>query len=161
MDVHSPFRRGGICGSGEKEMTAKEYLSGVRRNRLHCRSLGDRLKEIENEMTGLKAITYDRDRVQVSPSNKMEELYIKIDGLSEKFAKALLKYQTSVQKAERQIGDMPKETHREILTLRYLKDGEDGRQMTFEEIACKMHKSYEWVCHLHGHALKEFERMYL
>lgn len=142
-------------------MTAKEYLTDIRRQRLHCLSLAERLEEIENQVLGLKAITYDKDRVQVSPSNKMEELYVKLDSISEKFARSMIKYQTAVQKAERQIGDMPKETHREILTLRYLRDDDYGRQFTFEQIACIMHKSYEWVCHLHGYALKEFERMYL
>lgn len=142
-------------------MTAKEYLTGIRRKRLHCLSLRERLSEIENQMSGLKAIVYDRDRVQASPSNTMEELFVKYDELTEKFVRASLKYQTAVEKAERQINEMPKEAHREILTLRYLKDDANGRQMTFEQIACVVHKSYEWVCHLHGHALKEFERMYL
>lgn len=141
-------------------MTAKEYLTAVRRKRLHCRSLGDRLQELETEMMGLKAITYDKERVQVSPSNKMEELFVKMDAVIDKYGKSLLVYQAAVQKAQEQINEMPKETHREILTLRYLQDDEQGRQMTFEEIACKMHKSYEWVCHLHGHALREFERLY-
>ena len=142
-------------------MTAKEYLTGIRRQRLHVLSLQERLEEIQNQMSGLKAITYDKDRVQVSPSNKREELYLKMDGIAEKFTRAYMKYQLAVQKAERQIGDMPKESQREILTLRYLRDDEHGRQMTFEQIACIMHKSYEGVCHLHGYALNEFERMYL
>lgn len=142
-------------------MTAKEYLNGIRRKRLHCLSLRERLSEIETQMSGLKAIVYDKDRVQASPSNKMEELFVKYDEITEKFMRSAIKYQKAVEKTERQINDMPKETHREILTLRYLKDDAHGRQMTFEQIACTMHKSYEWVCHLHGHALKEFERMYL
>ena len=142
-------------------MTAKEYLNGVRRQRLHVLSLQERIAEIEIQMQGVKAIAYDKDRVQVSPSNKMEELFIKMDRLSEKFLRELLKYQAAVDKAKRQINEMPKETQREILTLRYLEDDGHGRQMTFEQIACTMHKSYEWVCHLHGYALKEFERMYL
>ena len=142
-------------------MKAKKYLGEIRRQRLNVISLYERIEEINHQMSGLKAIVYDKDRVQVSPSNKMEELFAKMDELSEKFVQANIKYQTAGAKAEQQIKGMPKETQREILTLRYLKDGEDGRQMTFEQIACIMHKSYEWVCHLHGNALREFERMYL
>ena len=142
-------------------MTAKEYLSDIRRQRLHVLSLQERLKEIETQMSGIKAITYDKDRIQISPSNKMEELFIKADALSAKFTRSLLKYQAAVEKAKEQINGMPKESQREILMLRYLTDDKNGRQMTFEQIACIMHKSYEWVCHLHGYALKDFERMYL
>lgn len=142
-------------------MKAKEYLTNIRRQRLHALSLHERLEEIHTQMAGVKAITYDKDRVQISPSNTMEELFVKYDALSDKFVRTMLKYNAAVEKAKRQIDEMPKETQREILTLRYLEDGENGRQRTFEEIACIMHKSYEWVCHLHGYALKEFERMYL
>ena len=142
-------------------MTAKEYLTGIRKQRLHCRMLAERIEELNNQAQGLKAITYDKDRVQVSPTNKMEDLVLKMDEISGKFSKSIDRYYKSVEKATKQISDLPKETHREILMLRYMKDDENGRQMTFEQIACIMHKSYEWVCHLHGHALKEFERMFL
>ena len=84
-----------------------------------------------------------------------------MDEISGRFLRSINQYYKAVEKATKQIAGMPKETHREILTLRYLTDNNDGRQRTFEEIACTMHKSYEWVCHLHGHALREFERMYM
>lgn len=47
------------------------------------------------------------------------------------------------------IAAVPDETMRLLLQLRYM----DG--LTWEEIAVKMHYTYQWVCVLHGRALKE------
>lgn len=142
-------------------MTAKEYLNQVRRNRLHCQILDERIKELKAQAQGLKAIVYDKDRVQVSPTNKLEEYTVKIVALEDKQSKALWKFDELEETIRRQVMQMPSDTHREILTLRYIKSETDGRRITFERIACIMHKSFDWVRHAHGQALREFERRYL
>ena len=48
---------------------------------------------------------------------------------------------------EKTISAVQDDTLRELLRFRYI----DGR--TFEEVAVRMHYSYQWVCILHGRAL--------
>ena len=55
-------------------MKAKEYLSQIRNMKDALDRCYDHIEELCHEASGVKAIVYDRDRVQVSPSNKLEEL---------------------------------------------------------------------------------------
>lgn len=141
-------------------MKAKEYLNGVRRRQLFCRTLAEKLDELEHQATGLKAITYDKDRVQTSPENRMEDLMVQISRIEERYNKAITEYHRYVLEATERVLRMPNDAHVEILRLRYLTD-DNGRRMSFERIACLMNKSFDWVRHLHGAALAEFERLYL
>lgn len=141
-------------------MTAKEYLGKIQIYRRAIMSTQLRIEELEHQASGLKAITYDRDRVQVSPENRMEELMIKIDAQAGKMARQIIKYQTELQKRERQIMAMDNPDHAEILRLRYLETDGSGRPMSLEEIACYMHLSFYRTAHLHGEALSAFDRRY-
>lgn len=142
-------------------MTAKEYLSKIQTYRKAIESTREHIEEMYTEAAGVKAIVYDKDRVQVSPSNKMEELMVCINTEAEKMSRQILKYQTEVQKRIEQIAGMERADHAEILRLRYIDTDNDGRQLSLEWIACMMHMSYDRVRHLHGEALEAFRRKYL
>lgn len=142
-------------------MTAKEYLNGVRRKRIHCRMLKEQREELEAQAQCVKAIAYDKDHVQASPRNSMEELVATIVEIEEQYDKLLWEFHVANLKAERQIRAMKNPAYADVLWLRYMVDDENGRQMSIERIACEMYKSYEWVRHIHGSALKEFEKLYL
>ena len=142
-------------------MTAKEYLSRIQTYRRAIMSTQLRIEELEHQASGIRAITYDRDRVQVSPENRMEDIMVKIDGQVRKLSKQIMKYQAELSKRERQIMAMENPDHVEILRLRYLDLDDDGRPMTLEEIACCMHRSFYRIAHLHGDALEAFRKKYL
>lgn len=142
-------------------MTAKEYLNGIRRKRLHCQMLEEKRAELETQAQGMKAITYDKDRVQTSPRNSMETLVTQMVALEEMYGKVLWEYHTANLKAERQIKSMSNAAYAEVLWKRYMEDDENGRQKSIARISCEMYKSYEWVRHVHGNALREFEKLYL
>lgn len=127
---------------------------------MYVKALEDRVAELEHKMQGLKAITYDADRVQTSPTNRMEELYMALEDAVERNVKKYKKSVGEIEKAFEQVHMMDNPLHIEILTLRYFTDDEDGRQMSLERIACIMHRSFDHVRHLHGRALQEFERIY-
>lgn len=141
-------------------MTAKEYLNGVRQKELHCRMLHEKIEELYAQAGGLKAITYDKDRIQVSPENRLEELVIRIEEVSAEYAKEIVKCRREVEKITAQIDGMENPLYKEVLRYRYV-ESDHGRRMSFEKISCLMHKSFDWVRHLHGAALQEFERRYL
>lgn len=142
-------------------MNAKEYLNGVRQMRIHCRMLYDRRNELYAQAQGMKAIAYDADRVQTSPRNSMEELIVTLEEMGDEYASEIRECVKATRTASRQIRRMKNQAYADVLRLRYMVDDECGRQMSIERIACEMCKSYEWVRHIHGNALREFERLYL
>lgn len=144
---------------GEK-MTAKEYLSKVQTYRRAIESTQLRIEELYAQASGVKAIVYDKDRVQVSPENRFEQFMVQIDAEAAKMARQIKKYQTEVQKRQDQINEIGKPEYAEVLRLRYLESEKDGTQMTLERISCIMHRSYNNVKHLHGWALQEFQKKY-
>ena len=114
------------------------------------------LDRLIHELTGLKAIVYDKDRVQTSPTNMIEEQMVRLDELTADYAMALARREEAIRIREEQIGKMPKVQHREILIERYLRQ----RRKSFERIACDTHRSYDRVKHLHTEALIEFARIF-
>ena len=135
-------------------MTAKEYLSKIQTYRQIMQTYADRIEELYHEASGLKAIVYDKDRVQTSPEQKMEKIFAQIDTVAEKYVKARLRYEREAQKRIDQITKLDNAMHVRMLTLRYV----DGKR--WEEIACLMHYSFRHVTRLHGQALAAFTARY-
>ena len=142
-------------------MTAKEYLSKIQTYRRTMETYAQRIEELYHDAMGIKAIVYDKDRVQVSPENRFEEMMVRIDTVAGRWTKARLKYEAEVLKRVEQINGMDRPDYVEILRLRYIETDKDGRQMSLEEISCRMHLSFYRVAHLHGEALEAFRRKYL
>lgn len=139
-------------------MTAKEYLSEIRKQRRIIRTLEQRAEELRAQAEGVKAITYDRDKVQVSPSNMMEEIIPKLVETEEEYARQILRYHTEMQKRIDQIAAL-RSDYAEILRLRYVEG--NGHPLRLEEIALRMFMSFNRVRHLHGEALEAFRRRWL
>ncbi len=124
-------------------MTAKEYLSQVQRMRTRVHRTEGHMEECYLVILEMKAI----ERL-LSKSYRPQ-----LDGL-----KAIISEQADeirecreyITGAERFVQALPKATHRELLTLRYLQE----RTLSFEEIADVMGRSESWVRHLHVNALK-------
>ena len=142
-------------------MTVKEYLLKIQTYRKAIESYHQKIEELYVEASGVKAIVYDKDRVQTSTVNRFEEIMVKVDIEAAKMARAILKYQAAVQIRTEQIAGMDRADHAEILRLRYVELDDFGRQMSLEQIACIMHLSFFRVAHLHGEALEAFRRKYL
>lgn len=141
-------------------MTAKEYLLKIQGYKRIMQSYADRIEELYHDASGLKAIVYDKDRVQTSPEDHMEQIFMRIDAEAEKYVKARARYEREVRKRVEQIAGLGGD-YAEILRLRYIDTDKDGRQTSLEAIACMMHLSYWRVAHLHGEALEAFHRRYL
>lgn len=143
-------------------MTAKEYLSKIQTYRRAVQTYADRIEELYHDASGLKAIVYDKDRVQVSPENKLEKIFEKIDREAEKYAKARLKLEAEVQKRVDQIAGLERAEYAELLRMRYIED------MNLLQITLAMKDkdggqrySYDHVKHMHGWALSAFQKKYL
>ena len=135
-------------------MTAKEYLLKIQTYRWIMQKYADRIEELYHEASGLKAIVYDKDRVQTSPEDRMERIFIRIDAEAEKYAKARARYDREVRKRMEMITALENPAHVELLTLRYV----DG--LKWEEIACAMGYTFRHTTRLHGEALSAFSRRF-
>ena len=142
-------------------MTAKEYLQKIAIYRRALDSAAYNIEALYAEAAGVKAIVYDKDRVQTSPENRFEKMMVRIDAEAEKWARMRARYEREVRKRIDQISRLSNPDHAEILRLRYIDLKKDGRQRTLEEIAVQMVKSYPRIKHLHGEALEAFRRKYM
>ena len=112
------------------------------------------IEELYHEASGIKAIVYDKDRVQVSPENRFEAIMVKLDAEAAKWGKARLRYEAEVRKRTDMIAGMDILAYAKVLTLRYV----DGKR--WEEIACVTNYSFRHVTRIHGKALNAFARQY-
>ena len=135
-------------------MTAKEYLQQLDTLRDEIESTNLALEKIFTEAQGIKAIVYDKDKVQVSPDNHSENFMIKLAELGDEYARMQMSYKLERDKRIAMINGLSNPIHVRILRKRYI----DGK--TFEEIAVALHYTYRHVTRLHGSALQEFSAKY-
>ena len=135
-------------------MTAKEYLQQLDTLRDEIESTNLALEKIFTEAQGIKAIVYDKDKVQVSPDNHSENFMIKLAELGEDYARMQMRFKLERDKRIAMINSLANPIHVRILRKRYI----DGK--TFEEIAVALHYTYRHVTRLHGSALQEFTAKY-
>ena len=142
-------------------MTAKEYLSRIQTYKRAMINIELRLEELRHQAAGVKAIAYDKDRVQVSPSNVMEETIVRIDRELTLWMQAQDKYDKALHRTLSRIQQLDNPMHVEILMLRYVNLDDRGHMKSLEEISCVMHLSFYRTAHLHGEALHAFGKKYL
>lgn len=135
-------------------MTAKEYLNKIQGYKKNLDKLQENLEFLYEKASGVKAITYDKDRVQVSPENRFEEYMVKISAEAEKYARMLFFYSETLTEGTKRIMGMKNATYSQVLMLRYIKG------LRWEEIACEMNYSFRHVTRLHGSALAAFSSQY-
>lgn len=138
--------------NGIKEMSAKEYLSQVRRGeaditRLNCDK--QNLYEILYSLGG----TREGERVQTSKNaDRFGSIFVKIeekDCLIEKKLKELIDFKIEVAD---EICTLSEPKYAELLYKRYI------QFKSFKQIADDMGYSYRYVIKIHGYALLEFEK---
>ena len=135
-------------------MTAKEYLDHIKRCYQTMQALYDRLVEVRTKIEGLKAITYDRERVQVSPTNKTEELIAQLVDTEDKLSKEVREHFDEVVEATKRIYSLDNERQIQVLEMRYIKG------MRWQVIADELNIEYRSATRMHKKALRNFERKY-
>lgn len=140
-------------------MTAKEYLLEIQKYHfmvVNKEKQLNRIQESVNQLLSIQGIRYDRDRVQTSPQDQMSESVAKLLDAERDLERCIMDYNTVINKRVDQINAMEKTEHVIILSKRYLSD----RTTNFETIADEMGYSYNRACHIHGEALRAFEKKY-
>ena len=137
-------------------MTAKEYLKEIRVYARAIQRMKRRIKEMDEDLYTIGGFDYSRDRVQNQvPGDLLSDKVIRLIELQKKYMKTVDAYYAGLIERERQIMDLPKPSHRQILVTLYV----DG--MSLSEAANEMGLSYYRACHVHGEALMEFSKKFL
>lgn len=137
-------------------MTAKEYLSKVIKLRRKIDSLTRKEEELRAKAEGMKAIVYDKDKVQTSAVDRMPDVITELVETQIQIAEAISECYRYIARCEDMISAIHSIKQAEVLRWRYLEDN-NGRQYYFSEIADKMDiRDVRSVIKLHKRALKSF-----
>ena len=142
-------------------MTAKEYLSEIGNLRRRADVIRKRIADLNEDMTTIGAIEYDRDRVQTSPTNRQEDKVIKIVDIKTQYEDELAQcYELEKEIIER-INKLSKQIYVDILIRRFVELKPNNQMHTLGWIADEMGYSEDWIKHQYGLALTEFEGLWL
>lgn len=127
----------------------KEYL-------LDIRNLDSTINRKLEELDSLKSLSEkvtssysDMPRGTSACTSRMENIIVKIIDLSNEINDEIDKLVDLKLEARAMIEAVKNPEYRNILSLRYLCN------KTFESIAVEMGYTYQWICVLHGRALKD------
>lgn len=139
-------------------MKAKEYLSKVIKLKRMAESLSRKEEDLRTKAEGLKAIVYDRDKVQVSAADRMPDVIADMIMVQEQMGETITECYRYIQTCENRISVLKSSKQIEILRWRYIEDN-NGRQYYFSEIAEKMDmQDTSAAIKLHKRALKSFAK---
>lgn len=131
-------------------MRAKEYLDQIRKIDIKVGQRITELNEMRARLSMIEGIDYSKDRIQSSPSSGNKQIEDIVD--LEAALMDLIRVEATLK--HRIIGEiqgLDNPTYVDLLFRRYVEC------QSFERIACDMGYVYNYVCNLHGEALKEFE----
>lgn len=134
-------------------MTAKQYLSQAATLKRRIKQIEDRIEEIRTESSSPKAIRYDKDMIQSSPTgDALVNYMIRIEKEERKLYALKTKYLDTYEDIRTRLIAVNPDIYSDLLYMRYLE------QKTLVQISEELSYSYEWTCRLHGRALQAFSR---
>ena len=132
-------------------MTAKEYLRRVRDAESDLRSAEMDYQRARDDVMNLKAIEYDKDKVNNSHIGDLSDAIAALEKYAARVSEQWDRLIAMREEAKERIGEIADGRYREVLHRRYLQ-GE-----SWENIAVGMGYAFRTVLWLHGKALKQFE----
>lgn len=133
-------------------MTAREYLSEVQRLQTIIEQKQERIKEIRESVSTVRAVRFDLEKVQGGGhTDKIGEAVAKIVDLEKEVENDMIKLFYRQHEIINQIHRVDNLNHMTLLFKRYY-EGKD-----FKTIAREMKLAYDYVKCLHKPALKAFE----
>lgn len=135
--------------------TAKSYLMQIKIQNDAIEKNLRKLEKIRSEMLGTSGLDYSRDRVQVSPKDRMSVLVAEYVDLDKRINDMIDQYVDHRRKVMDRIFGLENKVHRMILIRRFVMFQSIG------ETAESMKRPERWVCRKQNAALKAFEAQYL
>ena len=134
-------------------MTAKEYLNRIRAMDFQILKKKEQLARLEDLRGQVRGFDYSGVKVQTSPhGDETINKSLEIMELEQDITNRMVVLEKTRDEIMAEISTLPKQIHVELLTLRYC------NLERFEQIAVDMCFSFDRIRHLHGEALKSFQR---
>lgn len=135
-------------------MRAKDYLGQIRRLDMRIGQRITELNQMRERLSILTGIEYSRDKIQATPTSGNKQIE-KIVDFENEILQMITDETDLKNKIIAEIQILDNALYADILFRRYVEC------LSFERIACDMGYAYNYVCNLHGNALKSFENKVL
>lgn len=137
-------------------MTAKDYLREIRKIDLLIDQKITEYDALRSGRSYVGGMDYAKDRVQTSPEGTgFARLSDKLTDLQREIDREIDEWSDTRHERINQIQRLARPEYVDILFRRYVK------YQSFESISSELRYSYNYVCNLHGEALREFEKKVL
>lgn len=138
----------------QEVLKTRRYLNQIKEADAQIKAAMYRIKDIKKAQAYLSGISYNKERVQTSPSGaaSFENEIIEIADLEKEARQMIVDREKTKQAIVAQICSMSSPRHISLLLRRYVED------RTNMEIADEMALSEEWIRHQVADALNEFYR---
>lgn len=147
-------------------MRVRDYLKAVRKEQGELQNLID-VRDTKNASLQPSGIRYDKDKVQTSPKNKMEEIAAEVLELDKYIEKQIHTLTARQYEALRMIDTLDDPDERQVLRRYYLElmpKKVNGvmvsKKATWEDVAEKTHWSRSQVFLIHDRAILKLEEHY-
>lgn len=136
-------------------LDARNYLRQIHKLETRISMRQRQIKDLRRSIAYLHSVDYSADRVQTSPSGAgFTTDAIRLADMELDIERKIHACEELRELIISQIERMDDQRHIDVLSDVYV------HRMDLMDIAAEMHYDYYWVCHLHGEALKAFERKY-
>lgn len=136
-------------------MRAKQYLGQLKNIKNDIGRIRMQILDIDMKLKSPGALRYDKDPVQTSPSNQMEEQIVRLVEMKDRLLQKENAYREKFMLINEQLDSLENPLHREILKQFFLE------QKKIWKIAIDMDYSQQHIYNHFSIALSEFEDKYL
>lgn len=131
----------------------KEYFKSLRTEQREINHLSQMIQR--EELTLLpKAITYDKDRVQTSPDDKLLASMAEMDEMRKELSRSITILKNKQAKAEAYIIRLDVPEEREVMRYYYL-DTQGSRLLSWDDVGELMELGMRSVYRFHGNAISK------
>lgn len=134
----------------------KDFFRQIRREQSEINHLSRMIKQ-EEMLLLPKGIVYDKDKVQSSPEDKFSEICARISDMQEELECSIFDLKTRQAKAEKMIRLLEDPDEREVMRYYYMTT-DNGRLLTWQDVAIRMNYYRRHVIRIHGNALIHLEK---
>lgn len=137
-------------------MDVREYLRKPFEYEMKYNARIRHLKKLRAEISPIRGLVYDREKIMTSPSKttETERRLIDIVDMENEIMAEAIELNNERRKIIRQIEGLPDKRYAQVLMLRYV-EGDNLRV-----ISEKVNYSYQWVRYAHINALQQFANLY-
>jgi len=135
-----------------EDMTGEQYMNNIGKVRREIRLLMEQIERDTILASGVKAIRYDLDKVQTSPSDRMPDIVATITITTDKLYKRIEELQQLEESARSLLLQLRAE-HERVLVMRYFDE------MSWENIAEKIGYNDKYIFELKDRALNELTQI--